>query len=147
MAASLVSGRFEQVSAHRVQTVVVTEVHVETLQQGEAMARSVRHRRCDCPIERDHRIAGQLLEQVVQRQDLGPIGVVVSTGLIVHGRDCRLDLVLAHLSLAEGAGDQGDPLGDQLAIPTRARSGALSTWRTSIGWRIGIPFGPGAADA
>ncbi len=26
-------------------------------------------------------------------------------------------------------------------------SGAPITWRTSIGWRIGSPFGPGAADA
>ena len=26
-------------------------------------------------------------------------------------------------------------------------SGALSTWRTSIGWRIATPPGPGAADA
>ena len=38
-------------------------------------------------------------------------------------------------------------LGARPAVDHTSGSGALSTSRTSIGWRIGTPFGPGAADA
>ena len=51
----------------------------------------------DRAVQRDHRVVGGPLEQVVERHDLGPVGVLVPAGLIMHGRDRGLDLVLAEL--------------------------------------------------
>jgi hypothetical protein len=79
-----VAGQLEEVGAYRVQPVVVAEPRVETVERRETGGGVLEHRHGDGAVQRDHRVVGGALEQVVERHDLGPVGVA---GLIVHGRD------------------------------------------------------------
>ncbi len=56
----------------------------------------------DGPAERDQRSRGDGVEDLVEGEDLGPVGLLGGGGLVMQGGDRRLDLVRA-----DGGGAQG----------------------------------------
>ena len=92
-----VAGHLEQVRAHRVQAMVFGHpvVGVERVEQGEPGTRAVHHCDRDRTVQRDHRVGRDPLQQVVEGDDLGPVGVVVTRCLVVDRGDRGLDLVRA----------------------------------------------------
>ncbi len=99
---------------------VIAEPLVEAVQPGETGAWPMRHGRGDGPVQRHHGVGGHGLKQVVQGQDLGPVGGGVGGGLVVQGRDGGLHLVFASVSPAQHPGDQGHPFGDEIGVPAAA---------------------------
>ncbi len=96
---------------------VVAEPFAEAVEECQAGVRPSGHGRGHGPVEPYHRVAGHGLEQAVQGEDLGPVGVGVTRGLVVQGRDSRLHLVLAYLPPPQRLGDQAYPLDDQTPVP------------------------------
>ena len=70
-------------------------VRVERVEQGEPGTRAVHHRDRDRAVQRDHRVGRDAFEQVVEGEDLGPVGVAVARRLVVDRGDRGLDLVRA----------------------------------------------------
>ena len=68
-------------------------VVVEGVEQVEAGARAVDHRDRDRAVERHHRAGRDPVQQLVQRSDLGPVGIPRGRCLVVHRRDRGLHLV------------------------------------------------------
>jgi hypothetical protein len=68
---------------------------VDQVEHGQAREWAMGHGSCDGPVERDDRVAGHLVQQLVQGEDLWPVGVVGLPRLVMNGRDGCLELVLA----------------------------------------------------
>jgi hypothetical protein len=81
-------------------------VVVERRQQIESRLRASHHRECDGVVERDHRIGRDAFEQLVQGENLWPVGVLWARRLPVDRRDGRLELALTggyHIAFLVGA--------------------------------------------
>ena len=65
----------------------------EARQQAERCLRAVHHRHRDGAIERHDRAGRDALEEVIEPQDLLPVGPGRGGGLGVDGRDRGLDLI------------------------------------------------------
>ena len=94
-AAVALAGPLEQVGAHRLDPVVTGERRIalgrrELLQAG---LRSADHGDRDDPVQRDHRPRRERLEQLVEREDLQPVGVLRARRLVVHRGDRGLQLI------------------------------------------------------
>ena len=87
-------------------------------EQVQPGLRAVDHRHRDGAVERDHRVRRDPLEQLVEREDLRPVGVLGARRLGVHGGDRRLELVRAERRRASALGDQRDALARSLAGPS-----------------------------
>ena len=57
------------------------------------------HGRGDGVIELHHGVIGHAFKQLIQRQDLRPVGILGSGRLVVNGGDGGLELVRANSSL------------------------------------------------
>jgi hypothetical protein len=113
-----VARHLEEMCTRRMQAVMIAELLTEAaIKQSQAGPSSVNHGLGDSSVQRDHRVAGHPLEQVVERRDLTPVGVSMTARLIVDGSDRGLSLVLADLTLAQCTGDQRDALGDRTPVP------------------------------
>ncbi len=88
----MVSGQFQKMGANRIQSIVTCQpsIGVESVQQLESRGWAVHHRRRDGAIERHHGILGHALKQVIQRQDLGPVGILRPVRFIMNGGDGSL---------------------------------------------------------
>ena len=73
----------------------------------------------DGAVERHHRVRGDAGEEVVEPEDLDPVGVVGRGRLVVDGGDGRLQLVRADAPDGQRGAEEGDPLGDQRPVPAR----------------------------
>ena len=94
------------------------------------------HRHGHGPVEADHRTVSELFQQVVERQDLRPVGSVHGRGLVVDGRDRDLHLMGTDVAQRKHGAHRCRPLGDVHLIPLapvllvqadRAGSGARIT--------------------
>ena len=61
-----------------VETIVTgnARVGIESPKQFEAFGRAVHHSGCDCVIESDHRTGRDSFQQLIESQDLWPVGVL-----------------------------------------------------------------------
>src|SRR5206468_899594 len=114
-----VAGQLQQVGADRLQAVVAGQpaVVVQGGEQVEAGQRPAHHGQGDGVVEGHHRAGGEPFEQLVEDQDLGPVGVDGPGRLVVHRGDGRLELVGADRGPGQGRGDQGNTLGDGGGVP------------------------------
>ena len=78
------------------------------------------HAHGDGLVERDDRVAGDPLEELVQRRDVRPVGGGCVGGSVVHGGDRGLELVLPHATGADRGVEHGHPLGDGGPVPAGA---------------------------
>src|SRR5262249_14682961 len=103
------AGLFEQVGAYRFEAVAVGHAvgGVEGAEQGEPGCGPVDHGNGDGAAERDDRSGGDGGEDVVQGEDLRPVGGLGAGGLGVKRGDRGLELVWADGAGAEGAGKDG----------------------------------------
>ena len=92
-----VAGLFQQVGAYRFEAVTVGHplVGVEGAEQGERGSGSVDVRQGDGAAERDDRSGGDGGQDVVQGEDLRPVGGLGGRGLVVQRGDRGLELVRA----------------------------------------------------
>ena len=90
------------------------------VQQLQACVRSPHHRHGQGAVQGGHRVGGDAVEQLVQGEDLRPVGLVRGGRFVVDRGDGRLDLVSAHWALGQRVGDQGDALGDRGLVPAAA---------------------------
>src|ERR1700761_2980181 len=82
-----IAGHVEQVTADRVEPVVTGEGAGEFVGRGQPGRRAGDHG------EGDQRARGHPGEQLVEREDLCPVGIRDGGGLVVHGGDRGLELV------------------------------------------------------
>ena len=82
------------------------------------------HRHCDRVIQHHHGIVGHALEQIVQRENLRPIGILGSRRFIVNRGDRGLQLIRADRAFRQRRGEQRDALGDRSFDPTRTDPGS-----------------------
>jgi hypothetical protein len=117
-----ITGALEQVGPDRVEAVVAGQAIVgpQRSQQLEPGPGPVHHRHGHSVVERGHRVGGDAQQELVEQDDLQPVGCLVGRSLVVHGGDGRLDLVRAERSLDQRPGYQGDSLGDGGRIPEGA---------------------------
>ena len=115
----MVSGQFQQMGANGVQAMMAGQpsIGVERIQQLESRGRAVHHGRGDGVIEHHHGIVGHAFQQVIQRQDLRPVGILGAGRFVVNGGDGGLQLVRANRALRQGRGEERDALGDLRPIP------------------------------
>src|SRR3989442_8608263 len=92
--------------ADRVQAVMLAQLVVERRQQSEAGLRSLHHRNRDGAVERDHWIGGCALEQLVEGEDLWPVGVSRARRFGVERGDRRLQLIRPELCSRQRVGDE-----------------------------------------
>lgn len=76
----------EQVPAHRVHAVVAGQsgIHLGGGQCFEALAPSLDHGQGNDAVERHHWSGGKALQEVVEPEDLPPIGVLGAFGFVAH---------------------------------------------------------------
>jgi hypothetical protein len=125
-----------QVAADGVVPMVLAERPGELTGRGEPRFRAAHHRDRDGPAQRDHGSRRDLGKQLVQREDLGPVGVRDAVRLVVHGRDRGLQLVRAERpARGEGLLDQVGAFGDQLPVPAApvlvSKRDESAVWRGS----------------
>ena len=114
-----VAGLFEQVGAYRFEAMGVGQplVSVERAEQGESGPGSVDVGEGDGAAERHYRPGGDGGEDVVECEDLRPVGDRRAGGLVVQRGDRGLELVRADRAGAESPGEDGLPLGDGGRVP------------------------------
>jgi len=76
-------------------------VVIESGEQAQPRLGSFDHGQGERAIQRRHRVRGEAVEQLVEEQDLGPVGVPGITGLVVDGCDRGLQLVRTRGPLLE----------------------------------------------
>jgi hypothetical protein len=116
------SGHLQQVPAHGEQPMVTRYplVAVQGCEQVQPRVRSLNHRHCQRAVQGGHRVRRDAVEELVQRQNLRPVGLLRTGRFVVDGGDGRLELVGAHGSVGQGVGDEGDALRDGVAVPAAA---------------------------
>src|SRR6266508_2402255 len=114
-----VARTFEQVCPYGFEAVGVGHpvVGVEGAEQGEAGLRAVHHGQGDGAAERGYRSGRHLGEDVVQGEDLRPVGGLGGRGLVVHGGDGGLQLVGADGHGPQGGAEQRLAFGDAGGVP------------------------------
>jgi hypothetical protein len=95
-------------------------VAVQGCEQVQPRVRSLNHRHCQRAVQGGHRVRRDAVEELVQRQNLRPVGLLRTGRFVVDGGDGRLELVGAHGSVGQGVGDEGDALRDGVAVPAAA---------------------------
>jgi len=94
----MVSSEFQQMCSDSVQTVMFRKagVRFEGVQQFQAARCTMHHRHRDRMVQHDHWVVGHAPEQIVECEDLRPIGVICSGSFVVNGGDGGLQLVRTH---------------------------------------------------
>src|ERR1700721_1046697 len=95
------------------------DIGVECVQQLQTLRWAMYHRRRDRVIQCDHWVVGHPLEQIVEREDLWPIGVAGPGRLIVNSGDGSLQLVWTDGAFWQRGREQCDSLCDLSLIPER----------------------------
>lgn len=113
----VVACEVEQVCSYGVDAVVF---EVQGGQFGERGVRAVDHGDGDDAVEGDHGAGCGDGEQVVEAEDLFPVGVVRGGGFGVDGGDGGLELVGADLGGAQGVLDECGAFGDGVVVPAGA---------------------------
>ena len=113
------AGHLEQVRADRGQPVIPGQplVRFEPAEPAEPGLRAVHHGDRDGVVQRHDRVALDLQQELVQGQDLRPVGRLGGRRLVVHGGDRRLQLVRAGRAAAEHAADQRHAFFDAGGVP------------------------------
>ena len=85
----MVSGHFQQMGTNGVEAMMAgqSSIGVERIQQLESRGRAVHHGRGDGVIEHHHGIVGHAFQELVQRQDLRPVGILGSGRFVMDGGD------------------------------------------------------------
>jgi hypothetical protein len=114
-----VAGQLEELGADGVVAVPGGDAGVasERIEQFQAGARAMHHGSGDGLVQRDDRVVGCLPQELVQGEDLRPVGGLGGRGFVVDGGDGRLQLVGAGSLAAQGAGDQLHAFGDRGGVP------------------------------
>jgi hypothetical protein len=86
-------------------------------QRCKASLGAVGHRDRDHAVEREHRVRRDALQQGVQRDDLGSIGLLGGGSFAVHGRDCGLELVGPDRCGRRCVLEEPEPLFGLLSLP------------------------------
>ena len=94
-------------------------VVVERRQEFEPGLGPLHHRDRDRAVERDHRIGRDPLEEVVEHEDLQPVGVRFLRGFVVHGGDRGLELIRAERRGLQRVRDERHALLDAVLVPER----------------------------
>ena len=115
----MVAGQLQQVGADGVQTVAAAQqgLAVQGCQQVQAGPGALHHGHGDGAVEGHHRAGGDAFQQLVQAEDLAPVGVLGPWRLGVHGGDGGLELVGAERPVGQGLQDQGGSLLDGGGVP------------------------------
>ena len=95
-------------------------VGLECVEQFQTLLWAVHHRRGDGAIQQDHRIVGHAGEEIVEGENLRPIGVFGARRFVVDRGNGCLQLVGADRPLGKRSGKNGYALGDRGAIPKRS---------------------------
>src|SRR5579859_5534942 len=90
-----VAGHLQKMGAHGREAVVVTQRLVERSQQLQSRGWTVDHRERDGPVERDHGAVPDALEDLVDGEDLPPVGLSRAWRLVVDRGDGGLELIRA----------------------------------------------------
>ncbi len=114
-----IAGELEQMSANGVEPVMAREtvVRVQRLEQVEPGGRAMHHGGGDGVVEQDHGVVRHAFEQIVEGEDLWPVGVLGARCLVMDGGDGSLQCVTADGTSLERAGEQRDALLDGALIP------------------------------
>lgn len=85
----MISGHFQQMGANGVKTVMAGEasIGIERIEQIETRGRAVHHGRGNGVIEHHHGIVRHAFQEIIERQDLRPIGIRGSGGFVMNGGD------------------------------------------------------------
>jgi hypothetical protein len=88
----IIARHLEQMGANRVESMMISQpsIGVQRIQQLESRGRAVHHGRRDRLIEHHHRIAGHAFQEVVECQDLRPVGILRADRFIMNGGDGSL---------------------------------------------------------
>ena len=108
LAVERAQGRVESegMSTYRAEDYKASAVVVgEGAEGGEPGGGAMHHGQRDRAAECDDGSGCDLGEDVVEGEDLQPVGVLGGAGFVVEGGDGGLDLILAHRSATEGAGE------------------------------------------
>src|SRR5690349_13690192 len=91
----VLAGHLEQVRAHRFEPVVTGDppVGLEPSEPFQAGAGAMGHRHRDGVVQRHDGIIADPQQQVIERQDLRPVGRPGARGFVMHGGDGGLKLV------------------------------------------------------
>src|SRR5205807_8937095 len=92
-------------------------ITVEGPKQFEAFGSAVHHSGCDWVIESDHGTGGDSFQQLIQSQDLWPVGVLNSRSFVVNGGNRCLKLIQAHGCFRQRGSEKLNIFGDLRAIP------------------------------
>jgi len=123
----------EQVGAGGHPSVMGPEPGSERFQQGQPRVGSFRHRHRDCPVEGDHRIPREALQQLVERRYLRPVGVAVCGGSRVHGGDHCLQLILPDRSTRERFVQHCGAFCDERTVPSLSVLFGQGDQRSTLG--------------
>ena len=93
---------------------------LEGSEEREARSRSVDHRDRHRPVQRDDGPGRDLLQDLVEREDLRPVGRLRRRRFVVHRGDRGLELVRADGGRPERSRDQREALIDLRPVPQLA---------------------------
>ena len=91
----MIAGHFQKMSANRVETMVLGEprVGIQRRQQFQTLRRTVYHRSRNRVIEHHHGIVRGAFQQLIERENLRPVGVLGSSRFVMNGGDRGLELI------------------------------------------------------
>jgi len=114
-----VAGHFEQMGPHCVEAMMPGHagIGIERGHELDSLGGAMHHGGGDGVVQQHHGILGGTLEQVVERQDLRPIGLLGARRFVVYGGDGGPKLVGANRSLGEGGGEKGGALANLSLVP------------------------------
>ncbi len=118
----IIAGQVEKMSPDSGDPIVAGQDRI-ALRRGQRLEsdqRPAHHGEGDDPVESRHRSRRQALQQLIQGEDLGPIGVRGAGRLVVEGGDRRLQLIWTNRRLCQRLADEGEALGDGLRVPQPA---------------------------
>ena len=114
--------QLEQMRADGVEPVMAGDavVLVERVEKLESGGWAVHHGGSDGMVEQDHGVVGHPPEQIVEREDLRPVGVFGARCFIVDRRDGSLQCVTSDGSFLERVREQCDAFCDSGLVPQGA---------------------------
>ena len=109
----------EKVASHGVEQMVTRDssIGVDRGEKVETGTGPEHHSRSDGSVDRRHRIRGDPIERLVEREDLRPVRVLRARRFVVHGSDRCLKLIRADWPRSECFGHKLDSLADEVAVP------------------------------
>ena len=99
---------------------VHSRIVFEAAKHRETIVRAMHHCGRHGMTEPDHRTGCESLEQLIEAEDLLPVGPLGGAGLVMDRDDRGLQLIGTERRPRQRAGDQLDPFGDELLIPSAA---------------------------